>query len=323
VKAVVYNDYGDSSVLHLEDVRAPQPAADEVLIQVKSAGVNPIDTRLRRGELRGLLPGGFPRIPGYDVSGVVESVGKAAPFQPGERVLAFLDHIYGGGYAEYATSTHTSVVRIPEEMPFDDAAAIPLAGSTALQSLRDFGHVKAGDQVLIVGASGGVGAFAVQIAKSSGASVTAVASGKHEAFVRDLGADEFIDYHSEDFTQANRQWNIIFDVAGKSSFRQVAKVLGPNGNYVSTEPSIRGLLVGLMTWPLHKQGTCMLARSRSEDLLQLVAMYREQTLRVQVSERFGMEDASQAHHLIETGSFPGKLVLNTNQSSTDAIHESR
>ncbi len=309
MKAVVYKDYGGPEVLELIDKDRPAPARDEVLIRVHAAGINPVDARLRSGEMKWLLPGGFPRIPGYDVAGVIEQVGSQTNFQVGQRVLAFLDHVYGGGYAEYAVCTSTSVVEIPDSMSFEKAAALPLAGSTALQSLRDYGHLKNGMSVLVNGASGGVGALAVQIAVADGAVVTGVASEANEDFVRSLGAAEFIDYGRQDFTQRDQTWDLVFDAAGKSSYNDARKVLSKDGTYVSTEPSLRGLVVSLATFPLEKQGRVMLARSRQEDLTELVGLWSRGQLEIHVAETFPLSRASDAHEKIENGGFCGKIVL--------------
>jgi 2-desacetyl-2-hydroxyethyl bacteriochlorophyllide A dehydrogenase len=311
MRAIAYADYGGPNVLELTERPTPQPARDEVLIRVQAAGVNPIDARMRAGELKGLLPGGFPRIPGYDVAGEVIGGGSNSPFSNGERVLAFLDHLYGGGYAETAVCTHTSVVRIPDTMTPDQAAALPLAGSTALQSLRDHGHLKAGDNVLITGASGGVGSFAVQIAAACGALVTAVASGPHEDFTRSIGASDFINYQQQDFTHLDRAWDLIFDAAGKYAFSDVKPVLAKDGTYVSTEPSLGGLVVSLLTWPRQQQGRVMLARSRDDDLRELLRLYEDGKLKITVAETFPLASAADAHRRLEAGGFCGKLVLQT------------
>ncbi|MCG6155927.1 NAD(P)-dependent alcohol dehydrogenase [Rubinisphaera margarita] len=313
MRAVVYKDYGGPEVLELVERERPQPARDEVLIRVAAAGINPVDARLRSGEMKWLLPGGFPRIPGYDVAGVIEQVGSQANFQVGQRVLAFLDHVYGGGYAEYAVCTHSSVVEIPDSMTFDEAAALPLAGSTALQSLREYGHLKSGMTVLVNGASGGVGSLAVQIAVADGAVVTGVASSDHEDFVRSLGAAEFIDYRRHEFTSLKQSWDLVFDAAGKSSFKASRPVLAKDGTYVSTEPSLRGLVVSLTTLPLEKQGRVMLARSRKEDLSELVRLSVEGHLKIHVADSIPLSQASDAHAKIEKGGFCGKIVLNVSQ----------
>lgn len=311
MRAIIYRDYGDPSVLKATTLERPTPAADEVLIRVEAAGVNPIDARMRSGEIKWILPGGFPRIPGYDVAGVVEAAGNKSVLKPGTRVLAFLDSVYGGAYAEYATCTHTSAVEIPVEMPFEEAAAIPLAASTALQSLRDHGHLASGQDVLITGASGGVGAFAVQIAVADGAQVTGVASAPHEDFVRSLGATDFIDYRQHNFTELDRKWDLVFDAAGKTSFVDVKRVLKPEGNFVSTEPSLMGLVVSLVTWPMSQHGKVMLARSRDKDLKELIRLYKSGQMKVTVAETFPLEEAARAHWKIEKDSFCGKIVITT------------
>ncbi|TWU27495.1 NAD(P)-dependent alcohol dehydrogenase [Bythopirellula polymerisocia] len=310
MRAIIYKDYGDPSVLQLAEVAQPKPEKDEVLIRVMAAGVNPVEARLRSGEARFLIPGGFPRIPGYDVAGIVEACGDNGSFSVGDRVLAYLYRLYGGAYAEFVTCRDRCVAAIPAAMPFEEAAAIPLAGSTALQSLRDHGHMQASNEVLVNGGSGGVGAFAVQIAKANGARVTAVASGKHEDFVRSLGADDFINYEDQNFSDLDRRWDIVFDAAGKSSFRRAKRVMNETGYFVSTEPSFRGLVMSLATLPCKKKGRIMLAIPRAEDLRELVRMYSADQLKVTVAETFSHGDAEQAHVRIEKGGFSGKLVLN-------------
>ncbi|MCA9108437.1 MAG: NAD(P)-dependent alcohol dehydrogenase [Planctomycetaceae bacterium] len=309
MQAIVYRDYGGPDCLELTDCPALEPARDEILIRVSAAGVNPVDARLRQGEMKGLLPGGFPRIPGYDVAGLVESADADGHFAKGDRVMAFLDHLYGGGYAEFAACGVDSVVKIPESMPFAEAAVLPLAGATALQSLKDHGQLKSEERILINGASKGVGAFAVQIAVAEGATVTAVTSGPHEGFVRSLGATDFINYQQDDFTKFDRYWDVVFDAAGKSSFSEVKPVLAKGGRYVSTEPSLRGLVVSLITWPLEQRGRVMLARSRKDDLLQLLHLYESGQLRVTIAESFPFGEAAEAHRRIENDSFCGKLVI--------------
>ncbi|NNJ27446.1 NAD(P)-dependent alcohol dehydrogenase [Alienimonas chondri] len=309
MRAIVYRDYGGPEVLQLAERPEPEYGGDEVLIRVAAASVNPIDYRLRKGEMKWLLPGGFPRIPGYDVAGTVVSAGERTTFQEGDRVVAFLDHLYGGASAELAVCSASSMTKIADAMPFDEAAAIPLAGSTALQSLRDHGELQAGERALINGASGGVGAFAVQIAAAYGAIVTAVASAENEQFVRDLGAAEFLDYAATDFAKTDQTWDVVFDAAGKSSFGEAKSVLTDDGRYVSTEPSLKGAAVSLITWPLERQGTIMLAKSRDEDLRELLSLYDAGKLKVEIARQFPLAEAAAAHRMIEEDSFRGKLIL--------------
>lgn len=309
MRAIAYRDYGGPDVLQLHQRPVPQAASSQVLIRVAAAGINPIDCRTRQGELRWLLPGGFPRVPGFDVAGTVEQAEPRTGLAVGERVIAFLDGLYGGGYAEFAVCAADAVTPLPDSVDMLHAAGLPLAGSTALQSLRDIGGIRQGDFVLINGASGGVGSFAIQIAKAYGATVTAVCSAKHHDFVRELGADEVLDYADTDYSKLNRQWNIVFDAAGKSSYRAARHVLARGGRFISTEPSLAGIGMSLATSLLSKKGRVMLARPRSKDLRELVRLVTSGKLAMHLDEVFPLDQAAAAHRRIEAGGVRGKLVL--------------
>ncbi|WP_372717973.1 NAD(P)-dependent alcohol dehydrogenase [Novipirellula sp.] len=309
MRAVVYDDYGDAEVLHLASHPIPRRLPGQVLIKVLASSVNPIDYRLRSGEMKGLLPGGFPRVPGYDVAGVIADCADDAPFSLGDRVIAFLDHARGGALADYAVCAIDVTAKIPDSMTIEEAAAIPLAGTTALQSLRDHGNMEAGDHVLVNGASGGVGMFAVQIAKAYGCHVDAVASGDNEAFCMSLGADHFYDYEKVDFTESSERWDLIFDAAGKSGYFESRDVLNPGGRYVSTEPDVKGMLMTLITWPLSKSGTVMLAKPSADDLRELIRLYEQGKLSITIDSCYDFANAAAAHQRVENGVDQGKVVL--------------
>lgn len=309
MSAWVYDDYGDSSVIHEAQIDVPEIEDDEILIEVRATSVNPIDYRLRSGEMKGLLPGGFPRVPGYDVSGIVVDCSSTGSFAVGDRVMAFLDTPRGGASAEYAACSTNSAAILPDDMPFDEAAAMPLAGTTALQSLRDHGQIASGERVLINGASGGVGMFAVQIAKTFGCHVDAVASAHNEAFCRELGADHFIDYEKVDFAKSDERWDLIFDAAGKSGYFDARKVLSENGRYVSTEPSLKGMLMTLLTWPLSKTGKVMLAKPNADDLRSLMDFYNRGQIKITIDHRYALNQVAQAQTHVENGVERGKVVL--------------
>jgi len=317
MRAVVYHDYGPPERL-VPAVR-PRPLATrgKALIRVAAAGVNPIDARLRNGEMRGLLPGGFPRIPGYDVAGVIDQAPAGSDFAPGDRVMAFLRSFYGGGYAEWAACDPAGIAAIPAEMSLEEAAALPLAGSTAWQGLYDFGRLQAGQRVLINGASGGVGCFAVQIAAAAGAEITAVASGAKADFVRELGASAFIDYEADDVKQSMQRWDLIFDVAGKLSFSQTQHLLTPRGRYVSTEPNAGGLFTRCWTACRSQQGKAFLAKSRRADLESLTRLYRQHALRVVLDRIYPLAAAADAHRHLERGVDRGKLVLRSGEEPAE------
>jgi len=307
--AINYFDYGDPSVLVPVLIKTPVATQNDPLIRIRSAGVNPIDYRIRKGEIRWLLPGGFPRTPGYDVSGEIAHCDPSTGLHIGERVMAFLPNRYGGGYAEYVTCPTSCIAKIPESMSYADAAAIPLAGTTALQSLRDHGKIRQGADVLINGASGGVGHLAVQIAKAYDVNVTAVSSAKHESFVRSLGADSFIDYRQTDYTKLGRKWDLIFDAAGKSSYFEATRALTPKGRFVSTEPSLAGVFMSIATMLLPKRGRVMLATPSADDLRQLIRLYERGELKVTIDSSYPLDEAADAQQRQQDGVDRGKLIL--------------
>ncbi|HSE62251.1 MAG TPA: NAD(P)-dependent alcohol dehydrogenase, partial [Thermoanaerobaculia bacterium] len=231
MKAVVYNRYGPAEVLRYEEVEKPAPKEDEVRIRVLAASVNPLDWRIRSGTpffvrlMMGLSESKLKR-PGVDVAGRVEAAGpKVTRFRPGDEVFGTCR----GAFAEYACTPESSVVTKPANVTFEEAAAAPIAGYTALQALRNKGHVQPGQKVLINGASGGVGTFAVQIAKAFGADVTGVCSTRNVEMVRSIGADRVIDHTKEDFTRSGRHYDVIVDNVGNHSLAACRNALDPTG----------------------------------------------------------------------------------------------
>src|SRR3989338_4437982 len=232
MKAAVYIRYGSADVVQIKDVEKPVPQDNEVLIKVRAASVNPLDSHLMKGSARLLarimLGRRTPKItrPGVDVAGQVEAVGRSVTqFKPGDDVFGSCR----GAFAEFACDPKSALVLKPPNVTFEQAAAVPVAAYTALQGLRDKGKIQPGQRVLINGAAGGVGTFAVQIAKSFGADVTGVCSTRNVDMVRSIGADHVIDYTKEDFTQAQQRYDIILDMAGTHAFSECRRVLGPTG----------------------------------------------------------------------------------------------
>lgn len=309
MRAIRYSDYGTPDVLQPADLPTPVRRRGQVLIRVLAAGINPIDYRTRQGQLKWLLPGGFPRVPGYDVAGRVAECDQDSGLSVGDRVLAFLDAPRGGGYAEFAVASTPFVLPIPDELDAVAAGGLPLAGSTVLQAYRGTIVPGRGDAVLVNGASGGVGSLAVQIAKAYGASVTGVASGKHLDFVRELGADETIDYETTDFTGLGAQWQLVFDVAGNRTFSETRAALCERGTFVSTEPSFRGLIRHAATAFARQPAKIVLARPQRPILEELVRLVADGHLRVPVDRVYPLEEAAEAHRHLEAGGVRGKLVL--------------
>src|SRR5947208_2583707 len=237
MKAIVYHSYGAADVLKLEDIQQPIPKDDQVLIKVRAAALNPLDWRMMKGvplPFRVMMRMRTPSIAqpigiGRDVAGVVEAIGKdVTQFKIGDEVFGNCE----AAVAEYACVKTSALVDKPEALTFEQAAAIPVAGLTALQGLRDKGRVQAGQQVLINGAAGGVGTFAVQVAKSLGAEVTGVCSATNVEMVLSIGADKVIDYTQEDFTKGMERYDVILECVGNKPFSECRSVLKPEGRYI-------------------------------------------------------------------------------------------
>jgi NADPH:quinone reductase-like Zn-dependent oxidoreductase len=253
----------------------------------------------------------LPIVPGYDVSGVVEAVGsEISSLRVGEEVFSFLDRLSGGGYAEYAVASESVVVPKPQGMSHVEAAAMPLAASTALQCLRDWGRLASGQSVLINGAAGGVGSYAVQIAKAIGAEVTGVCSTRNVEFVASLGADHVIDYIRQDFSRLPQQYDVVFDAVAKSSFWRAKDVLTPRGRFVTDMPTPPHYLAhGLTALFPGRQARAMLVRPRGDDLRTLKRLSEEGKLRSVIDTVFPLAQAAEAHRKSQEGHVRGKLVL--------------
>jgi 2-desacetyl-2-hydroxyethyl bacteriochlorophyllide A dehydrogenase len=316
MKAAVATKYGGPFVLRYQDIPAPAPDRDKVLIQVNAAGINPIDCRIRRGQMKWILPARFPLVLGYDVAGEVLQVPENAGsegIRVGDKVMSYLDNRLGAGYAQLVTASPSAVVRVPDNISMHEAASIPLAASTALQSLRDLGRIKDGDDVLINGASGGVGHFAIQLAKGFGATVTAVCSHSNINFVKQLGADRAINYETNDFTDESAKYDIIFDAVAKSNYRKCRRVLKSEGTYITTVPSFQTGLFNFLTW-FGRKCRFVLARSRKEDLLFLKNAVQTGILQPHIQDVFSLDMAAQAHEVSEGHHVRGKLVLDVNNA---------
>ena len=323
MRAIVAHGHGGPKLLRMEKVERPEARGKKVLIEVHAAGVNPVDWRIRRGDLRPLSYLMPRRVPGRDVAGVVVDVGEEVRgFEVGDRVFAMLDGASGGGYAEYAVAGEDAIAPIPENLTFEEGAAVPLAALTAVQAIRntlrevtrsaphacDTGEL-ARRRVLINGASGGVGTFAVQFAKISGAVVTAVCSAESAALARDLGADHVVDYEEEDFARHEERYDVIFDVVGNRSFGVCKRALRPTGVYVTTEPGPRNFLSQVATIPAHKKARVVLVEPSGEHLALLKQLFEAGRLRVVLDSVYPLEEVAEAHAHGETGHARGKIVL--------------
>ncbi len=312
MKAAVINQYGPPSVLRYVDVDRPSIKPNQMLVKVHASSVNPIDWKIRRGMLQFLTGRSFPIILGFDVSGEVVQVGDLVTrFQPGDLIYARLDQLVGGAYAEYAAVSEKVAALKPANMTHAQAAAVPLAGLTALQALRDEGKLEVGHKVLINGASGGVGTFAVQLAKVLGAGeVTGVCSRANSDLVASLGADRLIDYTQQDFTQDTVKYDIIFDVVGNRSFLDCKKVLQPKGVYITTQPFPTDFLQSFLTYLLPGQKyQVILMKSNHDDLAFLAEQIEEGKIRAVIDRTYPLSELAAAHTYSEEGHAIGKIVI--------------
>ena len=322
MKAIVRSKYGSPDVLELREIEKPAVEDDHVLVRVHAASVNAGDWHSMRGKpyiIRLMLGGLFkPRtknaVLGGDLAGRVEAVGgSVTEFQPGDEVFGMSIRTF----AEYVSVSKVGIVRKPANLTFEQAAAVPVAAITALQGLRDKGHIRPGQKVLINGASGGVGTFAVQIARSFGADVTAVCSPRNVDMVRSLGADRVIDYTREDFTRDGQRYDLIFDVAGNHSFSECRRVLSPNGTLVMVGQSGRKKIsiLPLLTAPLvsrlrRKQKlVSFIAKRNKEDLTLLKELMEAGKVTPVIDRQYPLSEVPAALRYLGERHARGKIVI--------------
>lgn len=325
MKAVVINRFGGSEVLEVvPDCPPPSPAANQVLIKVHAAGVNPLDWKIREGQLKFLLGARFPMILGNDVSGEIIAVGDdVSRFRAGDDVFCLVDvapklswtgFARSGGYAERAVTREDTLARKPQSLSHAEAASVPLAALTAYQVLVRKAGIKPGDEVLINGASGGTGIFAVQIAKAWGGIVTAVCSAGNHELVAGLGADRLIDYRRHPITKFGDKFDIIYDAAAAASSAQCRKLLKAQGVFLSNLPNACGMLAK-MTFPLacflgfRKKQDFAWVKPSGEDLEVIRQMIDAGKLRTLIDRTYKPEAIREAHDYSQSGRVRGKLVV--------------
>ena len=313
MKAVIRDSYGPPDVLELQEIEKPIPKDDEILMRVHAASVNHADSHGLRGTpfMARIILGGLikpkVKILGYDFAGKVESVGKdISEFQPDDEVFGTSKG--AGGFAEYLCTTEDLMLIKPPNVSFEDAASVPAVGVVALQGLQQHGKIQSGQNVLINGASGGVGTNAVQIAKLLGADVTGVCSATNLDIVRSIGADEVIDYTKEDFTQSEQRYDLVFDVVAKSSFSDCIPILKPNGRYVTTAFSLGLALKAKMVRGDRKMIPFVANPARS-DLIFLKDLLEAGRLNPVIDRRYNLEQVPDAIRYLEEGHVKGKLII--------------
>jgi NADPH:quinone reductase-like Zn-dependent oxidoreductase len=323
MKAIVHHEYGTADVLRLEQTEKPHPGDDQLLIEVRAAAANPLDWHYLRGTpyiMRvagaGLRKPKDPRV-GTDVAGVVVAVGRnVTEFEPGDEVFG----TSGGAFAEYALVNRNNVVLKPADLTFEQAAAVPLAAVTALQVLRDKGRIQAGQKVLINGSSGGVGTFAVQIAKSFGADITAVCSTRNVEMVRGLGADQVIDYTKENFLRGTQRYDLIVDNVGNLSMLAARRVMNRNGILVVVGAGGPGdaRWIGPMASPakalllspfVSQKFVMALASTNKQDLEFLKGLLEAKKITPVIDRTYPLSEVPAAIRYLEEGHARGKVVI--------------
>jgi NADPH:quinone reductase-like Zn-dependent oxidoreductase len=323
MKAIVYHRYGSPDVLKCEEVEKPTPEDNEVLIRVRAASVNPADWHLMEGKPSfarllfgfGLLKPKDTRL-GRDVAGQVEMVGKdVTQFTRGDAVFG----VCRGAFAEYACASTSQLARKPNHLTFEQAASVAIAALTALQGLRDKGQLQPGQKVLINGAAGGVGTFAVQIAKSFGAEVTGVCSTRNVDMVLSIGADRVIDYTQQDFTQSQQRYDLIFDLVANHSLSAMRQVLNPRGIYVGAgigpDGSMIGFLArGALTAPVlsrfgSQKFAVFITRITKEDLTVMRDLMELRKVTPVLEKRYRLAEVPEAIRYLATGHARAKLVI--------------
>ncbi len=324
MKAAIINQFGNSKVFEIRDVEKPTINSDQVLIKVHAVSINPIDWKQRKGNHKYILGSPFPIILGYDVSGEVIEVGsKISKFKVGDLVFGVLNNKYGGALAEFAVGTEVCFSHKPDNLSFEDAAAVPMVTLTSLQAFRDIVDLKEGQTVLINGASGGVGHVAIQIAKLMGAKVIAVASLKSKGFVEQFKTDSFIDYTNQDILKIKQKADVFFDVAGKYSFSKTKQLLNPGGIYLN--PNFINSIVKMPLNMIHqmftkgKKAKTFMMKHNNSDLDIIANWVTNGKLVVSIDKTFRLEQISAAHEYSQNGHNKGKNVIVINNSRNNAI----
>jgi NADPH:quinone reductase-like Zn-dependent oxidoreductase len=325
MKAIIYPKYGSPDVLEFQEVEKPTPKDNQVLVKVVAASANPLDWhRMRAAPFLVRLSDGFlkPKNPklGADVAGRVEAVGSAVTqFKPGDEVFG---EIYAGSFAEYATGRETRLALKPSNLSFEEAAAVPVAAITALQGLRDAGHIQSGQKVLVNGASGGVGTFAVQIAKSYGAEVTGVCSTPKLEMVRSIGADHVIDYTKEDFTNNGQQYDLIYCAVANRSVSDYKRALKPNGicviaGFTTLSRLFEHIIMG--SWVSKtsdkKIGLMDVANTNPQDLVFLKELLEAKKIAPVIDRCYPLSQTADAIRYLEEGHARGKVIINVAPNS--------
>ena len=318
MKAIRYHQFGSVDLLRMEDAREPTLADKDILVRVVALSVNVVDNRARAGIMGPLVNKKFPKIPGADFAGVVEKTGPLAThFNTGDRVFGATNPFKGGCAAEFVAVPEDAAARIPDALTFEQAAALPIAGLAALYSLRELGKVSQGADVLIHGASGGVGLYAIQLAKLMGANVTAVCGTEAVALVQSMGADVVIDYRKAAIP-ADKKYDVVLNFSGALPFTKAKNYLRPAGRMIEPSPTIPTFIGSHIANLYRNQKHLMLQTlSRCRDLEYVSALAAEGKLKVTLAKTYDFAHAAQAFAEQEKGGVMGKIVISVLPNPTN------
>ena len=310
MKQVQVHQYGSPEVLKIVETEKPQIDQWEVMVKVKYASANPKDVLLRKGKLKAYLSISFPLTLGQDCSGIVVEVGKkVTEFKKGDHVFGMTNRHNNGTLAELVKFMPNEICRMPENLSFAEAAAVPLTAQTALQALKDIAKIQPGQHVCINGASGGVGVFAIQIAKAMGARVTAITSKKNEGLCQYLLADHHIDYHNLSFEEWKAEFDVFFDVFGNQSWRKVKHLLPNNGWYITTVPNAKYIGDTILSYLKIRKSRLVVVESHTKDL-EIIKRYLENgKIKPIVEAEFPLHQIAEVHRRLETKRTVGKMVV--------------
>lgn len=325
MRAVIIRKFGEPEVLeYVTNYPEPDIYNNQVLIKVNAASVNPLDYRIRKGDLRLIIGSKFPIILGNDICGTVVKCGsEVRNFKVGDQVYGMVDSnknfslsgfAKSGSYAEYCATREDTLSLKPRALSWEEAAAIPLCCLTAYQALVNKAQIKSGDKVLINGASGGVGIFAVQIAKVFGANITAVCSAKNSDFIKSLGVETVIDYKENDVSKLNDKFDIVYDVVASRSYFQMKNILKENGVFLSNIADPFNILWTILfpllrIFGLRKRNTFAWVKPSGEELSIITKMVEEEKIRPVIDRVYSLDEVAEAHKYIENGRVRGKIVI--------------
>ena len=317
MKAITYGAFGDIDVLELSSIELPSPSHDAVQVRVVAASLNPIDGKIRRGELKLMSGSHFPKIAGQDFSGVVVAVGReVTTFAVGDEVYGCCRGMKDGALAELVNAPAAFVAKKPPTLDHLTAASVPIVAQAAMQSLAGVAHVRAGTRVLVNGCTGGVGLYALQLAKRMGAEVTGVCGTSGVELAREYGASTVIDYTKEDVLASGREFDALLELSGRLPFDRAHAVLAHHATYVDFSPSPAGIVGNTLANPFRDQKhKFVMTESRTADLDSLRAAFESGELRPAPVRVFAFEDFREAYRLVEKGSVLGKVVLKVGGAS--------